>query len=181
MKHLFALALGVALAIPAESAAAELGWNAFELGFMRHADGSTGPVASLSAEIGDAGWYIGLGHGRAYTDGHGARFARASLGFAYGVAPLTDLIAEAGLQRATDAWGSADSRYALLGVSRAMGSERVIASLRENHYFGGDLDASETTAAVAIDLYFTSRWSVLAQVELADAGEATLLALHYNY
>jgi len=47
------------------------------------------------------------------------------------------------------------------------GSERVRASLRANHSFGGGA-------------YSTSR-SVLAEVERAGASQATLLALHYNY
>ena len=95
MKHPTALVPGLALAVPAESATAELGSNVFELACMRHADGS-------------------------------------------------------------------------------VVSERIIASLRVNHAFDGDLGELETTTSIANALYLTSPWSVLAEVEPFDARQATL-------
>lgn len=183
MKYLNRLmAILLFAAATTNAPAAELDSNVLELGQVRHSSGASGPVGSVSALLGEAGWFAGLGHGRARkTAEEELRVTAAWLGYAYGIAPLTDISVKAGYQRASQGTHVIDSYSAAVGVARAVFEERVIASLRGNHYFGGGLESADTTLAVGIEFFFTPSWSVLGEAELAQSSHSTLLALHYNY
>ena len=180
MNRSFVIAALILLAAPSGAGASELGSNLLQVGYLRQGDGAAGPVASVTAEIGDAGWYAGVGHGRTRRDAAHSDTSATWLGYAHGLAPLTDLSVQAGYARETSGVDRDAGYSASLGLARAVLAERAIVSVRANHALRTASNAADTTVAFGIDLYVTHRWSLLIEVETDGRDRATLFALHYN-
>lgn len=172
--------IGLASASPV--VAADLGYNFVELGYSRAAGVSAGPVAKLSGEFADSNVFGTVGYSRQRLDGTEAEVTvvSAGIGVAHTLADGLDLTGEAGYQQARASGESLDSYRVSAGITRAF-SDRFMGSAKVNHYFGGDLDAADTTAAIGAEVSVSTLWSIAAEVERGATGEAYLLALHYNF
>lgn len=176
------IALASALLVVSFGAVAgDIGYNLFEVGYLNVDGEADGITAKVSTEFGATGLYGTLGYSRLITDAFDVdiNVAATSLGYAHTLVEGTDVTGEFGYQRARALGETTDGYRASVGIARSF-NDRFQGGLKANRYFGGD-GGTDTTVSMAGEVYFNPTWSVAAEVEIADAGETTLLALHYNF
>ncbi len=185
MKH-FRLTAALALALVSSAASAADGspihYNYLDAGYYNLDSDADGFTVRGGFKMGDSGVFATGSYSRVDVDVLDVNLDLYSfgLGYAHSVQASTDLTAEVAYQKLGVLGESADAWRGSVGVAHAF-SDKFQGALKANHYFGGDLDTSDTTGTVFAELSLTSNWSAIGEVEFGSGDSTYLVGGRYNF
>ena len=185
MKH-FRLAAALAFALVSTAASADeaspIHYNYLDLGYYNLDSDADGYMVRGGFKIADSGVFATASYARVNLDvlDVNVNLYSFGLGYAHSIAASTDLTGEVAYQKLAVLGESADAWRGTVGVAHAF-SDKFQGSLKVNHYFGGDLDSSDTTGTAAAELAFTPNWSAIGEVEFGSGDSTYLVGGRYNF